>query len=465
LEPCSIEEYIEEAEYTRDWINIDEFDNKEGYADLNDDEEEVEVYQDTPQVSSDDDLPADELIRNWALKTYQSHQALNGLLEILRKLGHQLPKDARTLLRTKQCGKEIVSISGGEFWFPGIRATLKNNFRDIQPRVSSFSLNISVDGLPLHKSTRKQFWSILISIQERPETPVLMIGNFLGESKPSSVEQYLRPLVDELNDLIQNGIQISNKFIEVRVRAFIADSPARAFIKGVAYFNQKIGCQRCTVEGRYHNIARVMCFPGIDAPPRTDEDFRNGKYGDHHRERTPLRDLLWFNLITNVVVADCLHLIDYGVTRTMLKGWMLGKLGTHGKWSSNTLSKINSLLKQVELPLEFHRKFRNIEDIGLWKASEFKMFLRYASFVVLKEALTETEYQHFMLYFCAITLLSSEVYREFWYEANELLRQFVINYGLIYASCNMLKNHFEMVIRYWFKLQIGTNTKISIIKK
>ncbi|XP_035909377.1 uncharacterized protein LOC118510980 [Anopheles stephensi] len=134
----------------------------------------------------------------------------------------------------------------------------------MQPNVSSFSLNLSINGLPLNKSTRKQFWPILMSIQELPEVPVLMVGNFFGSSKPKSVEQYLRPLVNELNEMIQNGIVIADKLIQIRVRAIIADSPARAFIKGVAYFNHKHGCQKCTVEGKHHSAARVSYFLDID---------------------------------------------------------------------------------------------------------------------------------------------------------------------------------------------------------
>uniref|UniRef100_A0A182PWX6 Uncharacterized protein n=1 Tax=Anopheles epiroticus TaxID=199890 RepID=A0A182PWX6_9DIPT len=131
-----------------------------------------------------------EKIRKWALKTYQTHQALNSLLAILNaETNHKFPKDARTLLRTNRSGSQIVPIGVGEFWYPGIRSVLNNHFRNEQPRVSSFSLNFSIDGLPLHKSTRKQFWPILMSIQEMPEVPVLMVGNFCGESKPHRTEK------------------------------------------------------------------------------------------------------------------------------------------------------------------------------------------------------------------------------------------------------------------------------------
>lgn len=315
---------------------------------------------------------------------------------------------------------------------------------DVQPTVNEFSLNFFIDGLPLHKSTRKQFWPILMSIHEMPEVPVLMVGNFYGQSKPKSLDEYLRPLVEELNELIDNGIKIAKKTIKIIIRAFIADAPARAFIKGVAYFNHKLGCQRCTVEGQFNKKARVMYFSKIDAPRRTDEEFRGEKYGDHHRERTPLLHLKTIDIIRNIIIADVLHLIDFGISRTLIVGWKSGKL-IGRSWSSETLNYINSLLQKVEIPPEYHRKFRRIEDTGLWKAIEYHMFLHYASFIVLKNVLTEMEYKHYMLYFCAIRAFSSEIYKHFWPEADRLLKQFVVEYGVIYGEHRLTSNVHSLV--------------------
>ena len=228
------EERIVEAEYISDWIDFDECDNVESYETIDDTENIVETASDSSQQTAPTNSEAmAERLRNWALKTYQTHSALNGLLEILRDTtSYKLPKDARTLLRTKQCGREIQQIAGGEFWYPGIKAALLKQFENVQPRVNTFSLNFSMDGLPLHKSSRKQFWPILMSIEELPEVPVLMVGNFLGQSKPANLKEYLDPLVNELNELMEKGIKIANKLIKIRVWAIIADSPARAFIKG-----------------------------------------------------------------------------------------------------------------------------------------------------------------------------------------------------------------------------------------
>lgn len=99
-----------------------------------------------------------------------------------------------------------------------------------------------MDGLPIHKSSKYQFWPILCSIHE------MRIGIFFGKSKPLYVAEYLSPFVDELIPILRNGLMVNNHLIKIIIRCFICDSPARAFIKGTTslyfkttYINHRIG--------------------------------------------------------------------------------------------------------------------------------------------------------------------------------------------------------------------------------
>lgn len=53
-----------------------------------------------------------------------------------------------------------------------------------------------------------------------------------GTSKPNNVNEYLRPFVDELTNILREGVFVNGYKINVLIRCFISDSPARAFIKG-----------------------------------------------------------------------------------------------------------------------------------------------------------------------------------------------------------------------------------------
>ncbi|XP_049291232.1 uncharacterized protein LOC125768080 [Anopheles funestus] len=148
---------------------------------------------------------------------------------------------------------------------------------------------------------------------------------YCGSSKPASIEHFLRPFVDELNFLMKNGLLIKNRKVAIQIRAIIADSPARAYIKGVANYNARHGCLKCITEGR--SMRRRVTFPTCIAPERTDERFRMRVYGDHHKFDSPILNLDNLDLISQIIVGDSLHLIDLGNTKRMLNGWVNGKLG------------------------------------------------------------------------------------------------------------------------------------------
>ncbi|XP_058127710.1 uncharacterized protein LOC131291215 [Anopheles ziemanni] len=180
---------------------------------------------------------------------------------------------------------------------------------------------VSVDGLPLFKSSATQFWPVLIKVEELPDAPVMPVAIFCGQTKPESVEQYLRPFVQEMNILMERGLKFGDKEVHLSISAFIADSPARSYIKSVMGFSAKHGCTKCTILGVHIKPENKVIFDSVHAELRTDAGFRAREDKDHHKGiRTPLEDLQNVDMIVNFPVSDRLHLIDLGVSRKILKG-------------------------------------------------------------------------------------------------------------------------------------------------
>lgn len=69
---------------------------------------------------------------------------------------------------------------------------------------------------------------------EFPNVRPFVIAIWCGEGKPL-VNEYLRDFVDELNALLETGVSINNFILEIKVKCFICDTPARAYIKGVFF--------------------------------------------------------------------------------------------------------------------------------------------------------------------------------------------------------------------------------------
>ena len=92
--------------------NITEFyDIQDWLVHSYDDSDNKQIEQLNPNDNSlDDDLG------KWASSFKISHNALESLLQILRKNGSDLPKDSRSLLHTKR-KIESKTVSGGEYYY------------------------------------------------------------------------------------------------------------------------------------------------------------------------------------------------------------------------------------------------------------------------------------------------------------------------------------------------------------
>nr|XP_049462025.1 uncharacterized protein LOC120961284 [Anopheles coluzzii] len=215
----------------------------------------------------------------------------------------------------------ITPIAGGTLWYQGVGKCLLSYFRDVQLTHEGLELIFFVDGLPLYKGSRSQLWPILMQVHNVPNTPVMTVAIFWGESKSLILEEFLDQFVDEMNHLFMNGLIIGNRFYWVASRAIIADAPARAFIKGVKGHNAYSGCQKCTIVGELHGHRMYFAYDA-ERQPRKHSDFCDGKYPTHVNKRTPLTRLLGCDIEADFVSAEDMHLLYKGVEAKLIDLWI-----------------------------------------------------------------------------------------------------------------------------------------------
>ncbi|XP_053682974.1 uncharacterized protein LOC128733426, partial [Sabethes cyaneus] len=228
-------------------------------------------------------------------------------------------------------------------------------------------------GLPTFKSSTTYFWPILVNIHELNQLmSPLIVGIFSGESKPKDVNAFLSSFVEELNEILQNGLKIEKVTVAVKVRCFICDTPARSMLRGL----------------------------------RNDKEFRSRVYDGHHKFDSILEKINRVDMVKDFPIGDALHLIDLGITKRLLNGWKSGTLNNHkAKWSGKQLDDISLFLKSCKLPREFQRLVRGLKHIPRWKGTEFRTFLLYLSVIVLKKFFTsEKILDHFLNFYCAIQI-------------------------------------------------------------
>jgi len=378
-----------------------------------------------------DDLK--DSLADWATEFSIPLIALSALLCILQVHHPSLPKDGRTLLKTKTAYK-IETLSGGMFHYFGILSSfqgLLNKMWSVVPDRHAFKLQLNFDGLPLFKSSSTQFWPILGMLQGYSEKPVL-IGLFCGNTKPKSLSEYLQHLVSELKSL-SSGFVFQGKRFFLNLCSVVCDTPARAFVKGVKSHCAYHGCDKCHQIGV--RIGHRMTFPDLSARRRTDECFRQNTDVEHHHEHSPLADLN-IDMIASFPY-DYMHLVCLGVMRRLLDLWMGPPGPLRCRMSSSQASLISERLLSLRdyIPSEFTRRPRTLAEKNRWKASEFRQFLLYTGPVVMKDVLKSQIYDNFMLLSIGVhILLSSEYCLKMNNLANSLLVSFVEHFGQLYGQ-------------------------------
>lgn len=147
-------------------------------SDFDTDEENASSDSEKEVLNDDAELDVPDLeenLRQWFTKNKTTQRSLNELLTILRKQGHLLPKDARTLLATPRAvGSEPKC--GGQYIYYGLEkgnCHLLTQTMTFRHDHDSINLSINIDGV--------QFWPILAKFHNFEP---FVVALFCGDKKP-----------------------------------------------------------------------------------------------------------------------------------------------------------------------------------------------------------------------------------------------------------------------------------------
>ncbi|XP_031348209.1 uncharacterized protein LOC116174433 isoform X1 [Photinus pyralis] len=383
----------------------------------------------------DSEASLQDALARWTIENNISHAAVNSMLKILHRFGHSnLPADVRTLMKTRSASQfEICSRSGGQYVhfgiLPGLLRSTEVYFDNLP---SDLKIDINIDGLPLSKSSGSQFWPIMAAISsDKFYSKPFLVGCYHGNNKPTDVNDYLRPLVDDAKDILHNGIFIGGKRICVKLNAIICDAPAKSFISCIKNHTGYFGCSKCIQEGDF--IANRVTYPELNCTLRTDASFSAKIQAEHHKGISCLEELQ-IGMVSQIPI-DYMHLVCLGIMKRLLQFWVKGKMNVRLKgdaldYASNKLIGMKSCITT-----EFARKPRGLHEIDRWKATELRQFLLYTGPVVLKDVLPHTYYEHFISLSVAIRILADKdlciTLNDY---AHSLLVWFVRHYGTLYGQ-------------------------------
>lgn len=409
-------------------------------------------------ISESENQSLEKTLKGWALECRPNISHVDKLLNVLKKfpLGNSLPRTYETLVKTPR-NLILKNVLPGKYFHVGIQFSMKNILQFHAPLSLNgpLLLDVNVDGLPLYKSSATQFWPILGRISNISGSKPFVIGIYVGKKKLASVEEYLEDFINEMDDLIETGFYFNGVHLNVKLRAFICDSPAKAFIKHIKGHNAYYGCTICIQSGIYDN--KRMSFPEIDSTLRTNLGFRNRIHEEHHindGENVSPLERLDIDMIYDFPL-DYMHLLLLGVMKKLFLIWTSGDLRV--RMSGHLQNLITKMLKEISetQSRSFSRPSRSLEFLKFWKATEFRTFLLYTGPIILKNVLPPELYNNFLLLHVATKMCMKEDYFHHLEIANTLFRSFVTSFEECYGSSLISSNVHNVVHLVHFVKKFG----------
>lgn len=400
-------------------------------------------------------------LRSLVLKFNCTHALVDGFLGVVSK--HipkvNLPKTARTLLKTPSAKVAITTRSNMEYVHLGISAKLEKIVEEVGS-LEKLCIGLNIDGVPLFKSSPISAWLILGRVINVPLSRVFPISVAIGPNKPNGRDlSFLDDTVDELKHLIETGLSRGTKLVQVELSFIVCDCPAKSLVKGTKLYSGYNACFDCSLRGTYkHGAMRYLENDHLEH--RTDASFRSQGDANHHQIgvispfcRLPI------DMIQSFPV-DYMHACLLGVTKKLLKTWFVDSKCAH-RVTAAQMKEANErlVILKSQTPKDFARKPRSLTELSMWKATEFRTFLVYTGKIVLLELLDSEKYNHFMCFSVAITILLSTSLAKYHAEyAHILLERFVHACKDIYGDRFMVYNihsllHIAKQIKQYGNLQ------------
>lgn len=193
-------------------------------------------YEDDNE-SHDEANEAVDQLRDFCLANLKD-DTTNTLLKILRDGFHleSVPKNVKNLYTTPNTTMpNAIEIEGGHYLHLGI----KNNLHfvpNIDSNLIHLTLNFSWDGVRLFKSSNTNIWPLVMDVEEIPELDVMLVGIFIGNSKPKNSNEFFFCFNKEIMEIADNNFEVEvgvqKQKCTIHTNYMIADTPARIWALG-----------------------------------------------------------------------------------------------------------------------------------------------------------------------------------------------------------------------------------------
>ncbi|KAG5675400.1 hypothetical protein PVAND_005308 [Polypedilum vanderplanki] len=326
-------------------------------------------------------------LARWATNNNIKRNAFTSLLHILKDDRYpDLPYDSRTLLKTP---RQIViqDMPPGKFIYIGLKKYLENICSSLKTIPNCLEIDLNIDGAPIFNNSFENgcIWPILGRIKNL-NSHVFAIAIYGGKKKPDDFNSLLKLFVEEFND-IKGNFKIREARVQLKINNIICDAPARSAICNTCGHTGLSSCPKCYIVGK--RIENRSAFPYHIAQLRTNEEFRQKLDKEFHHGSCEFEKIEELDMI-NAFPIDYMHASLHGIMKKLLDLWFGFGTGKKPLYSASTKSRVSQkILKFVQVqPIDFQRHCRGLEQLGNWKATEFRTFALFIGPSVLENEIS-----------------------------------------------------------------------------
>ena len=272
----------------------------------------------------------------------------------------------------------------------------------------TISLIMNSDGVRIIKSSPKHLWPVWLALADLPPklrcsyNNIVLATLWCGVGKPNWDE-----LFTAFEQKLKQQFTVEYKNVNFKIIAqvvlLVADIPATASMLNMHHHLAKFGCTMCLIETETEE--RVRYFPLKKFPLRTSEIHSS------HLQRLREENLssfmgvkgpsFLFKIIRNLPLSappDCMHQVYIGVTKVLLQVILK-------KTSRIDLECLKLTVSKINLPSDFKRSVRPLNELEFFKANELKTWLLYIGPALFNETINERLASRFCLLSFAVRLL------------------------------------------------------------
>ena len=254
---------------------------------------------------------------------------------------------------------------------------------------------------------------------------IFLVGIIPGPNEPrNNINSYLSPLVDELIELWEVGVNLRHSGSLVfpeRFRAALlcvaCDMPASKKVCGFTAHNARRGCNKCTKEFQTRGIGEATDYSGFEPcrgrniidhrrnieeiQAQTTQELRNAKESLYGARYSDLLRLPYFDCIRFTII-DPMHNLFLGTAKRMMEMWLELSLLTRAD-----LEKVQQKVDSTNIPSNIGRlPFKIAKSFSGFTAEQWKTWTTVFSPFALFGHLPVNHYNCWLNFVKACKLLS-----------------------------------------------------------